>query len=1029
MENIMHENIIYRVADVSWGIKSTLGNHRFIVEAPEGEYVRVTLPWRRRDKNYAELGIRIRYGERADGVGSIEIRDIIIESATKEECTVVFRAPVSGEYELYYMPYIMPDTWYSPQTDYFYATAMTPDAEWVSAFDESKVKLASATAYEARTEFDSFYPMEVVMTKAELDEFTEGDAPFITVAESRMRQVRTIHELPAIWCGKTAEERLTLTDTVCKNEHYAFQVAVYAKEALEDIKVHFTDKDGNEYPLENVICFNTDGVDTEGKEMKISRDISAGDVLPLWCGVKFESFNGDTAEIYATVSAKNTEYTETVKATFSITAEELIRNGDDEPWRMGRLFWLNSDIGITSDVIPPYEPVKVDEENNTVSVIGRRIDAGVLGIPTQVTSFFDDFCLLTEGTEPIELFNSPVTLDIRENGEKCEIVTEKAEWVHDGTMTSRLITDAVCGDLKVNAEATYDADGHMDFMIKLTASKAGKYSFDLTAPINDLAAPYMMGMCRMGGAVPSYWDYRWNKDLDGNVVWFGGARAGVQFKLMQEYDFWQGADPLPRLWANEGRGVVKVKHNMYRHEVNFSAATGDFDFAEGQSEILHFHMLISPFHEVNREWHYGQHYYHKNVWNSTEILPDLNKAKELGCHTVILHQGGPLNENINYPFHLAPGLKKEVDRAHEMGLRYKIYYTVRELSNFVTEMWALRSLGDEIFYVGPHWYIADAFAITDRVSERPLGGPWLVEHLVENFTPAWHQFLQNGEFDCAIKTQSKSRWHNYYLKGLDWLIRVVGIDGIYLDGIGYDRHIMRRVKRVMLDAKPTCDIDIHNGNEHGRIQGNNVSNCIYMEHFPYADSLWNGEGFDCQINSPESIFTEICGLPFGVMNEMLEGGGNPFRGMLYGMTARCGWSQGGTSTNIWRAVWEPFGIKDAKMYGYWHPECPVATECDEVKATAYINRDGDVLICLGSWFGYGIDVNVNIDKEALGITGSYELYAPAIKEMKPYDRTMEWQYGDLSTPEDYLQEERTYAEGEPIHVEGGQGLMLFLRRK
>jgi len=165
----MHENIIYRVADVSWGIKSTLGNHRFIVEAPEGEYVRVTLPWRRRDKNYAELGIRIRYGERADGVGSIEIRDIIIESATKEECTVVFRAPVSGEYELYYMPYIMPDTWYSPQTDYFYATAMTPDTEWVAAFDESKVKLASATAYEARTEFDSFYPMEVVMTKAELD--------------------------------------------------------------------------------------------------------------------------------------------------------------------------------------------------------------------------------------------------------------------------------------------------------------------------------------------------------------------------------------------------------------------------------------------------------------------------------------------------------------------------------------------------------------------------------------------------------------------------------------------------------------------------------------------------------------------------------------------------------------------------------------------------------------------------------------------------------------------------------------------
>ena len=869
--------------------------------------------------------------------------------------------------------------------------------------------------------------MEVVMTKAELDEFTCGDAPFVTVAESRLRQVRTIHHLPAIWCGKTAEERLSLCDTVCKNEHYGFQLAVYAKEELKDIKVRFTDKNGVEYPLDDVICFNTDGVDTEGKEMKISRDIPAGDVLPLWCGVRCENFDADKIEIYATVSASNVDFVECAKIVFDVNETILERNGDDDTWRMGRLFWLNSDIGISHDVIAPYPPVEIDEQNRTVSVIGRRIDAGVLGIPSQVTSFFDDSCQLTD--DYIELFNAPMTLNIRENGEKREIVTEKSKWVHDGTMQSRLITDAVCGGLRIAASATYEADGHIDFMIKFTAEKAGDYSFDMTAPLNDLAAQYMMGMCRIGGAVPSYWDYRWNKDLDGNVVWLGGARAGVQFKLMQEYEFWQGADPLPRLWANEGRGVVKVKHNYNKREVLFSAATGNFEFAAGQTEVLHFHMIITPFRPVDRQWHYNHHYYHKNVWNSTETTPNLDKAKSLDCHTVILHQGGPLNENINYPFHLALSLKKEVDRAHEMGLRYKIYYTVRELSNYVTEMWALRSLGDEIFYVGPHWHIADFFAVTNRVSEKPLGGPWLIEHLVENFTPAWHQFLQNGEFDCAIKTQSKSRWHNYYLKGLDWLIRVVGIDGIYLDGIGYDRHIMRRVKRVMLDAKPTCDIDIHNGNEHGRVQGNNISNCIYMEHFPYADSLWNGEGFDCRSNSPENMFTEVCGLPFGLMNEMLEGGGNPFRGMLYGMTARCGWSQGGTSANIWRAVWDKFGIADAKMYGYWHPECPVSTECDEIKATAYVKENGDALICLGSWFPYGIDVNVNIDKEALGITGSYDLYAPAIKEMKPYDRTMEWQYGDLSTPEDYLQEERTYAEGEPIHVEGGQGLMLFLRRK
>jgi len=1021
------KDIIYRVAEVRWDMKSTFGNHRFIVNAPESDYVRVTLPWRRRDRAPEEHGVRVCCGEREGGIGKIEITDVIIEKSNSEEATIVFRAPVSDDYEFYYMPYTMPGNWYSPKVDYYELTDMKADEAWARGIQSADVSEGTVIAYEARTEFDSYYPMEMVMTAAELSEFTAGDAPFITVAESRLRQVRTIHHLPAIWCGKTADERLTFSDTVCKNEHYSFQLAVYAKEAIKNIKVRFTDAAGNEYPLDSVICFNTDGIDTEGKEVTFSRDIPKGDVLPLWCGVKCENFNVDNIVIFAEVSADNVDFTEKVKISFDVNDTELPRNGDDEPWRMGRLFWLNSDIGISHEVIAPYTPVKINEEAKSISVVGRRIDAGMLGIPSQVKSFFDDSCQITD--DPVELFNAPVDLAICENGEAKDIVTEKEEWIHDGTMQSRLITAAKCGGLNISASATYEADGHMDFMIKFTAEKAGKYSFDLTAPINDSAAPYMMGMCRMGGRVPSYWDYRWDKALEGNVVWLGGARAGVQFKLMQEYEYWHGADPLPRLWANEGRGVIKVKHNYNKREVLFSAATGDFEFAEGQTEVLHFHMLITPFRPANKEWHFNHHYYHKNVWNSTETLPDLDKAKSLGCNTVILHQGGPLNENINYPFHLAPGLKKEVDRAHEMGLRYKIYYTVRELSNYVTEMWALRSLGDEIFYVGPHWHIADFFAVTNKVSEKPLGGPWLIEHLVENFTPAWHQFLQDGEFDCAIKTQSKSRWHNYYLKGLDWLIRVVGIDGIYLDGIGYDRHIMRRVKRVMLDAKPTCDIDIHNGNEHNRVYGNNISNCIYMEHFPYADSLWNGEGFDCQSNSPDSMFTEVCGLPFGLMNEMLEGGGNPFRGMVYGMTARCGWSQGGTSTNIWRAVWDKFGIADAKMYGYWHPECPVSTESDDIKATAFVKDNGDVLICLASWFPYGIDINVTIDKEALGITGSYELYAPAIREMKPYDRIIPWDRGDLSTPEELLQEEKVFAEGEPIHVEAAQGYMLFLRRK
>ena len=40
----------------------------------------------------------------------------------------------------------------------------------------------------------------------------------------------------------------------------------------------------------------------------------------------------------------------------------------------------------------------------------------------------------------------------------------------------------------------------------------------------------------------------------------------------------------------------------------------------------------------------------------------------------------------------------------------------------------------------------------------------------------------------------------------------LGIDGLYLDGIGYDREIMKRVRKVLQRTRPGCLIDFHSGN-------------------------------------------------------------------------------------------------------------------------------------------------------------------------------------------------------------------------
>ena len=130
------------------------------------------------------------------------------------------------------------------------------------------------------------------------------------------------------------------------------------------------------------------------------------------------------------------------------------------------------------------------------------------------------------------------------------------------------------------------------------------------------------------------------------------------------------------------------------------------------------------------------------------------------------------------------------------------------------------------------------------------------------------------------------------------------------------------------------------------------------------------------------------------MGDMLQDGGNPWLGMVYGMTARLPW--GGTAEGaknprlVWR-VWDDFGIAKAQMRGYWDPACPVKTGREDVLATAYV-RPGRALIAIGSWAKQDADVRLDIDWKALGLRPERAvLHAPPIKDFQEEKR---WQPGE-----------------------------------
>lgn len=1016
----------YRIAEPQWSLDAELGNHRIILEAPAGKYVRVYLPWRRRDMNPECIGMRIRYtpeGKEAEnGIGSDEVTNIRVEKIEREEGIIVFEAPAAGKYELYYYPGKVGGWVYSPDAVYEKLEDMKPDEAWLADMTEDQVKEGSALWYEARTEHDTYYPMEVPMTAKEAAEFLAGDAPFHVVMESRLRSVRMVHEMPYIWTKRDAKDRLRLTDTVYSNEHYVFQTAVYAVEDLKDIHVDFYDAQGNKLGREKAICFNLSGVNTDGVAYDIHRDIAAGEILPLWCGIpveKWEDAAGKTLKVTAVVSAENTDYTVKTGVALNVENETIARNGDNDLWRLARLFWLNSDLGISDEVVKPFTPIVNSENDLSMVLLGKQIRPGSFGLPAEIVSYYNDECLI--GEKGRNVLNGGIKLKVTKTEAVIHEDTESgAEREIRGTNTTVIKTKATKSDIHITSDIKYEADGHVDCKLYLEAAEDGEYDFSVQMFVDAKMAEYMVGMCYEGGKTPGWWTYDWrHTEVFGETTWLGSVRGGIQIKLMPENEQWStfgSSHVLPKMWYNEGKGRMFMKKLPDSDQVLVEGDTGKMTMKAGQKELLHFHLLLTPFHPIDYKYHWTERLSCGGTKPNTQGIDKFDWAVEHGGTLVYLHHGNIHNLNINYPFLDPEGLKKDVDDAHERGLIYKIYYTVRELSNFTPEMWALRTFSDEILnmdtsteVVADYWMPAEEKACRKGMCFNPnwwRGGLWLVEHMYEGYVGQWHQPLPDGNMDCAVHLKGDSRWHNYYVEGMKWLIEEIGIDGLYLDGIGYDRRIMKRLRRVMEDSGKRCDIDIHSGNDHQVVSYGYISPANrYLEHFVYADSLWLGEGYAYDTMSYDYQLVENSAIPFGVMSEMLQGGGNPYRGMVFGETARLG-----TQPVVYEIlkVQRAFDMTDTRMLGFWNPECPVVCENDHIKATAFVKEDGRALIAMANWYPDKRNSMVTVNKEQLGIEGDYEFYAPPIEG---------------------FQEETVFSSMDLIPFEKNKGWIFLLRKK
>lgn len=948
----------------SWPADS-LGNQRAVLRVDAAApAVRAHIVWRRRDRHpeTKRLIVTAPGGERVTNLLTLELN--------REYGDLAFEPSAGpGEYYVYYLPYQG-----SVRSNYPKITYQKPDStaapDWIArsglvagsgrparwrALPEARV--IEMQAVDSMNRMD---PMELIATRAETDSLraVHAGAAFLLFPEDRTRAIRMTDDLPSRWI--TSGPDRPIIGEAQRGEFYSFQIGVWALQALDGVALTFSElrSGGAVIPRSAFSSFMTGGVDWEGHAFARRLSIPAGKVQALWAGVMVPE--GAVTGVYAgtaTVSAPG-KAPVTLPVRLTVGAGVIADHGDDDPWRLSRLRWLDSRLRLDTTLVPPYTPVLV--LGDTIRILGRDVSLASTGLPAQITSYFTEE-MTAVGHRGRPLLAAPIAFIAQDSS------GHQLGWRGLGVQVTRQLPGAAlwtaaseAGALRMHTRAQLDFDGNIEYTIAVTASApTALRDLRLEIPFRRDVARYFMGLNRKGGHAPESYDWTWDVKRNQDAAWIGDVNAGLQFTLKDQHyvrplntNFYQ-LRPLvmPESWQNGGRGGCRFRAEpaIYRAACYGGART----IAPGDTLYFNLRLLVTPFHPLDPRTHFSSRYFHRYA--------PVDSVASLGANVVNVHHATPINPFINYPFLRPAEMKAYADSVHAAGMRLKIYYTVRELTNHAPEFWALRSLGHEVFASGPGG-----------------GHSWLQEHVGDDYIPGW---VVPEMHDIALVTSGISRWHNFYIEGLQWLVDHEGIDGLYLDDVAFDRTTMQRVRRVLASrGGPGERIDLHSANQYNPNDGFASSANLYLEHFPYIDRLWFGEYFD--YSSPADYWlVEISGIPFGLMGEMLEGGGNPWRGMVFGMTNRLPWT-GGDPRELWKA-WDAFGIADSRMIGWWASTAPVKTGRPDVLATTYLRKDR-ALVAVASWAADTVSVPLTIDWRAVGIpAASARISARAIEGFQP----------------------------------------------
>lgn len=763
-------------------------------------------------------------------------------------------------------------------------------------------------------------------------------------------------------------------------EEYVFPLALLTERDGEEIEVKTSlIYEGKPLP-DRTSSFVTEGVDKFGVPFRKTLRLKADEYQPLYIGVDTTGITGN-ASLLVTLEG---DAITAVRVKLSISERSAERMGDTEPKNLSRLRWLDSREAANGKVCKNYSPVAIEE--NKVKILGREIAFAPCGLPESAASYFEKN-LQPAKEKQAEYFRDAVRFEAE--GETFAYSDFKLSAAEDNAVVtanwqSERLSAELIGEIKY--------EGAIFYSVRFEAKTDYRGKITMTAPLSKAISLYNNGLGLAGGYFRDV-DFRWNP-LHQDSLFVGNVNAGLRLKWKAEnylrplVNVYYKAQPLvipETTWANGGNGKITAVKDCGAATV--TADTGEYSLKKGEIRTFYFELHFTPFEPLDKEKQFGVRYYHSNRFRKIE--KEIAVAKKHGLNYIVVHHGNEVHPFINYPFVETEAMQKLIRLAHAEGIKVKFYDTVRESSNHMAELFAYKAMGGEIIlrkrFSGYGW-------MAEKSSE-------LKKYFGEDIVSAWRVPFRRGKYrgqeDAAFIVRPDSRLDNYYIEGLKFLTEYFGADGIYIDDTALDRSVLERARKV-LDANGGL-IDMHMWNHEEERAG--MASCanLYTEIFPFLDSLWIGEGFDVRKLPEDYVMTEVSGLLYGKPSQMLEGGGDPFCGMLYAMNNRYGWGVF-NADKIYR-LWDDFGIQDAELRGYWDEKNPFSATESDVKVTSYRNDDKILLAVY----------NFSSEKKKFALTGAenYRVEKPKVKGIQRSSRV------DASA----------------MTLKGRSGMFLLLRKK